>query len=121
MREWRRALIVAALVWSGGPAMSMPAMPEISDLAGEWMIAEGTHACRLTLTARPLGRDLAVEADPSCLAGIGLSGVVAWRPASDGIGLAGAGGRTIAFLSRRPDGTHGLSRPGRSSLVMTRR
>ena len=100
--------------------MSMPAMPEVSDLAGDWTIADGERACRLALTARPLRKDLAVEADSACLARIGLSGVVAWRPASDGIGLADAGGRTIAFLSRRADGTHGLRRPGRTDLVLTR-
>jgi len=120
MREWPRAAVAAALICCGGLAMSMPALPEASDLAGRWTIAEGARTCRLTLTTRPAGRDHAVEADRACLEQLGLGAVVAWRPASDGIGLAAAGGRTIAFLSRRPNGEHALSRPGRADLVLRR-
>ena len=99
-----------------------PVLPEPKMLAGQWVVSEqGSGAsCSLVLTLRPAGNGHAAEHDGKCLGGLRLAGVALWRTAPDGIGLADASGRTVAFFSRG-DGAYVLRRPKCAPLVLSRR
>jgi hypothetical protein len=102
--------------------MSRPILPRAADLAGIWLVGEDVAGpgCRVELTVRPAGTDHVAVADGKCLAGLGIAGVVAWRPAPDGIALADAGGATKGFFSRTKDGGYALGRPDRPLLFLRR-
>lgn len=99
-----------------------PVLPEPDSLAGHWTVAkQGVGAfCRIDFTLTPAGNAHVAAHDGECLAALGLSGVTAWRPAPDGIALAGATGRTIGFFARDRNGGHVLRRPGHAALVLRR-
>ncbi len=101
--------------------MSRPALPNPADLAGIWHVGEADPpACRVELTIRPAGNDHVAVADGKCLAKLGMMGVVAWRPAPDGIALAGADGATRGFFSKTKAGGYALTRPGHATLFLRR-
>ncbi len=81
--------------------MASPALIEPSDLVGDWRLTGPSASCPIRFGASPLGNGYAFEEiDSACLVALGLPRVHFWRAASDGIGLASAAGRTLAFLSR---------------------
>lgn len=112
---------VLLIAGCGANAMS-PVLPEPPALAGQWLLTEeGTGtACRIEFTLSPIGNAHAARSEPQCLAALGLNGVTAWRPASDGIALAAADGLTVGFFSKDRGGVHVLSRTGRGDLVLRR-
>jgi hypothetical protein len=96
-----------------------PILPEAETLAGHWSVTEqgSSAACAITLTLRPLGNAHAVDYDGRCLSGLRLDGVAAWRPATDGLALAAADGRTVAFFAHESGG-YVLRRPGSAALLL---
>src|SRR5687768_6403305 len=120
VRSAFRRVGLLAMFWAGASAMA-PLLPEPDTLAGSWAVKEqgsGT-ICPLKLTPRPWKNGFSAEHDGECFAALRLAGVTIWRPASDGIALADATGRTLAFFSRERDG-YVVRRPDGSSLVLTK-
>jgi hypothetical protein len=60
-----------------------------------------------------------LEADPACLAALGLPGVVGWRPAPDGIALIDAEQLSVAFFSQEAPRRYVARRSGGRVLVLS--
>ena len=121
---WRQGCgaIGALLIAGCGVNAMSPVLPEPDAIAGHWVVAEegsGT-ACPIDFTLAAAGNAHVAVGEPRCFAALGLSGVTAWRPASDGIALASADGMTVGFFSKDRGGVHLLRRNGRADLVLRR-
>ena len=100
---------------------SSPVLPEAAQLAGAWRISTDGRAVELWLRAEPAAVGGApawvVEADPAALSSLGLEGVAAWRPATDGVSLVGPDGANIAFFSTEAAGRYVHRRPDRTLVL----
>lgn len=100
---------------------SSPVLPEAAQLAGAWRLSADDRVIELQLRAEPAAVGGApawvVEADAAALATLGLEGVAAWRPATDGISLAGLDGGNIAFFSTEAGGRYVHRRAGRTLVL----
>lgn len=85
---------------------SIPAKPEAHSLTGDWRVSWPEGSCVVTLSDQvaPASRGTAeswtLALSPACEASPLLTAVRTWRPASDGMDLSDAHGRTRLFLSR---------------------
>ena len=106
--------------------LSTPVLPAAEDLAGPWRLDWGDDGCAIILTARPVplprpaADGWALELGAECAAKEALGALHAWRPASDGIDLTDARGRTRLFLSRTASGVYEEIRPRGQPMRMTR-
>ena len=105
---------------------SIPALPSAHDLAGDWMLSWGGERCDLNLSSlpvsmpRPATDAWALTLDEQCTGNDVLAAVRAWRPASDGIDLTDARGRTRLFLSRTGPQAYEAVLPSGQAVRLTR-
>lgn len=99
-----------------------PILREAVDFAGEWRVAGGGPPCRVQLAAgRVESANAHALTDASgCLARLLGGPVAGWRPATDGIDVAGPDRLSVGFFSFQGDGSATLARPGRPTLTLSR-
>ena len=107
-------------VWLALCATSPP-LPDAKALSGKWALAEqgSGQSCTLEFTLRPVENGHAIESGSKCLSELRLGGAVSWRPAPDGIAIASASGRTLAFFFRK-GAAYVLRREGCLPLRLTK-
>jgi hypothetical protein len=107
-------------------SMSIPVLPSAEDLAGDWRLHWSGGACSVSLSARPVAMPRpaadawSLTLEPACAGNAALDSVSAWRPASDGVEMVDARGRTRVFLSRTGPGVYEAAPPSDQTLRMTR-
>lgn len=107
-------------------AMSMPILPAAEDLAGDWRLHWSGGDCIVSLGARtvPMPRPAAdawtLTLAPDCVGTDAMEAIRAWRPASDGVAMVDAQGRTRLFLSRTEPGAYEAALPSGQRLRLTR-
>ncbi|MFN3814756.1 protease inhibitor Inh/omp19 family protein [Brevundimonas sp.] len=93
-------------------SVSTPVLPPAEDLAGHWRLDWSGGGCLVSLSAtlvampRPAADAWALTLAPGCALSDALEWIRAWRPASDGITMVDAQGRTRLFLSRTGPGAY---------------
>lgn len=81
-------------------------MVEPADVAGTWYVMSSRGHCALTLTTtRVEAANAYALVGAGCLSDLLPSPVAGWRPAPDGIELAGADRRTLVLFADQGDGT----------------
>jgi hypothetical protein len=87
-------------------------MAEPAEVAGSWNVTVSGRQCALTLTTTRVEAANAYALDgAACLSDLLPSPVAGWRPAPDGIELAGDDRRTLVLFADQGDGT------GRATLA----
>lgn len=81
-------------------------MAEPTEMAGTWEVSSGRTTCRLQFGSdRVEAANAYAVAGAACLGAIIASPVIGWRPAPDGIELAGSDRSTLAMFADQGDGT----------------
>ncbi len=94
------------------PSISLR-MAEPADVAGAWDVTLPGQHCVLTLTTTRIEEANAYALDgAACLSELLPSPIAGWRPAPDGLELAGADRRTLVLFADQGDGT------GRATLTV---
>lgn len=99
-----------------------PLLRDAASFAGPWTIEGAGARCRVTLSAeRVESANAHALADPEgCLPRLLGRPVAGWRPAPDGIDLAGPDRLSAGFFSFAGEGEAVLARPDGTRLTMRR-
>lgn len=114
---------MASPAQNGGEARLMsgsPILREAAYFAGSWRIEGGDATCRVRLSAERVesaNAHVLTELD-GCASRLLGGKVAGWRPATDGIDMAGPDRLSVGFFSFQGDGSATLSRGGRTYRLM---
>jgi len=105
-----------------GPLLALsPRLPQLADLAGDWILASGYAApCRLQLEVTRAGKGRLAVPKTCTLPGVDLEAVTNWRPTTDGLALVQADGALVLFLDRIASETYTAALPDGSKLCLNR-
>ena len=99
-----------------------PILKEAADFAGRWRVEGDGAPCAVTLAASRVesANAHALMDGGGCLSRLLGGPVAGWRPATDGIDIAGPDRLSVGFFSFAGDGSAALARPGRPALRLIR-